>query len=73
MSVSAVRSSQEVRHQDDDDDDDGYHRFGQSDESAVSLFVSGVIVARSSRIFDLSVIGHPISPSGGYPVPADLA
>src|SRR5580692_12238060 len=64
MSVCAVRSRQEVRHQDDDDDDDDHHHFGQRDESTVGLFVSRVIVARCSRIFDLGVIGHPTSPSG---------
>src|SRR5580704_1448843 len=73
MSVCAVRSGQKIRHQNDDRDDDCHHHFGQSDESTIRLFVSRVIVARRSRIFDLSVIGHPISPSGGYPVSADLA
>ena len=32
--------------------------FHQRDEVAVGLFVSGIIIARCSRIFDFGVIGH---------------
>ena len=49
-----------------------HRHFHQRDEIAVRLFVSGVIVARRSRVFDLTVVGHPISPNL-YPAPADLA
>src|ERR1700689_741960 len=53
-------SGQEIRHQDDDRDHDRHDDFHQCDEILVRLFVSGVIVARRCRVFDLAVIGHTI-------------
>src|ERR1700692_4800666 len=58
VGILRFRSSQENRHQDKDGDDHRHDDFHQGDEIAVRLFVSGVIVARCSRVFDLGVIGH---------------
>jgi hypothetical protein len=63
MSVFAVKSTQEIRHQDNDGGDGDDHHLRYADESVVRLFVSGVIVAIRCRVLDFSVIGHRLSPN----------
>ena len=55
---NAIRSRQEKCHQDEDDNDDRQTDLHQGHEVAIGMFVSGIIIARCGRIFDLSVFGH---------------
>src|SRR6516225_5983762 len=53
-----VRSRQEKCHKYQDHDDDRERHFNQRNETAVHLFVSGIIIASCARVLDLGVIGH---------------
>src|SRR5580692_10884309 len=63
VGVLRFRLCQEIRHPDNDHDDNRHRHFYQSDEILIGLFVSRVIVARRTRVFDLTVIGHRSPPN----------